>query len=368
MVNQPKRNRKPVLRYTDVPKWKTSKAQRGITKIPVDNVLAYSPVLVSEETDFTKILGGEIDTALHSSSSTSSYKPSTLSSNFVAQDSGMPTSSQLSTIAKKKNHISKSKTPTPMSTNRSNEPGSSLTNLLQELNKDEVDHSYGIIQEDSQGSYIKMTAILCWEKIPTLHFRGPVVMWSTLMLALENPYMISTKRLKVGNKIHWHIPRLCLQDFSFDGICLTDNQISCALEFLELVFTTWSNPRSAIGPEDGQSMTLVGNLVLSGSKVVYHQRLHHMPKYIEWLLRVMYSVGDKTPEEYAQRESLLWECVFLGLVFPYSIGIKCVNFLPVDESPFLPFAFRWLPSVWLIYTAVAKVLIQLRLCLEAIAT
>ncbi|KAJ9070244.1 hypothetical protein DSO57_1010282 [Entomophthora muscae] len=221
------------------------------------------------------------------------------------------------------------------------------------------------------------------------------------MLALENPYVITTKRLEVGNNIHWHIPRICPvvpQDFSFNGICLTDNQISCALELLELVFTAWFNPRSAIGPvplwhgsdshkyclreamsttldllsysqeRSCQSMTLVGNLVLSGSKVVYYLRLHHMPEYIEWLLGVMYSVGGKTPEEYVQRESLLWECVLLGLFSPYSIGISHVNFLPVDESPFLPFSFFWLPSVWLIYAAVAKVLIQLHLGLEPIAT
>ncbi|KAJ9089771.1 hypothetical protein DSO57_1009522 [Entomophthora muscae] len=114
-----------------------------------------------------------------------------------------------------------------------------------------------------------------------------------------------------------------------------------------------------------QSMTLVGNLVLSGSKVVYHQRLHYMPKYIEWMLGIMYSVGGKTSEEYAQKESLLWECIFLGLTFPYSIGSNCVNFLPVNDSPFLPFTFCWLPSVWIIYTAIAKVFIQLRLGLEA---
>ncbi|KAJ9050951.1 hypothetical protein DSO57_1009309 [Entomophthora muscae] len=202
----------------------------------------------------------------------------------------------------------------------------------------------------------------------------------------------------MGNNFHWRIPKLCLQDFSFDGICLTDNQISCALELLELVFAAWSNPRSAVGPVplwhglnsheywlrwamsttlellsyswagSCQSMMLVGNLVLSSSKVVYHQRLHHMTDYIEWLLGVMYSVRGKTPEEYAQQESLLWECILLGLAFPYSIGINCVNFLPVDESPFLPFAFCWLPSVWKIYAAVAKVLIQLYLGLEAIAT
>ncbi|KAJ9052248.1 hypothetical protein DSO57_1036102 [Entomophthora muscae] len=81
-------------------------------------------------------------------------------------------------------------------------------------------------------------------------------------------------------------------------------------------------------------MALVGNLVLSGSKVVYRQRLHHMPEYIEWLLGVMYSVGGKTPEEYAQQESLLWECILLGLAFPYSIGINRVNFLLVDNSSF----------------------------------
>ncbi|KAJ9055119.1 hypothetical protein DSO57_1007604 [Entomophthora muscae] len=79
----------------------------------------------------------------------------------------------------------------------------------------------------------------------------------------------------------------------------------------------------------------------------------------------MYLVGGKTPEEYARQESLLWECILLGLAFPYSIGINHVNFLPVNNSPFLPFAFRWLPSVWITYMAIAKVLIQLCLGLEA---
>ncbi|KAJ9084975.1 hypothetical protein DSO57_1018704 [Entomophthora muscae] len=126
---------------------------------------------------------------------------------------------------------------------------------------------------------------------------------------------------------------------------------------LELLSYNWAGSR--------QSMTLVGNLVLSGSKAVYHQRLHHMPKYVEWVLGVMFSVGGKTPEEYAQQESLLWEFILLGLTFPYSIDVNHVNFLPVDNSPFLLFAFCWLPSVWITYVAIAKVLIQLRLGLEA---
>ncbi|KAJ9058866.1 hypothetical protein DSO57_1007804 [Entomophthora muscae] len=91
-----------------------------------------------------------------------------------------------------------------------------------------------------------------------------------------------------------------------------------------------------------------------------------MPKYIEWLLGVMYLLGGKTPEEFAQQESLLWECVLLGLAFPYSIGVNHFSFLPIDDSPSLPFALCWLPNVWIIYTAVAKVLIQLYLGLEAI--
>ncbi|KAJ9053146.1 hypothetical protein DSO57_1027243 [Entomophthora muscae] len=90
-----------------------------------------------------------------------------------------------------------------------------------------------------------------------------------------------------------------------------------------------------------------------------------MPEYIEWLLGVMYSVGGKTPKEYAQQESLLWECILLGLAFPYLIGVNCVSFLPVNDSPFLPFAFQWLPSVWMAYAAIAKFLIQLHLGLEA---
>ncbi|KAJ9084630.1 hypothetical protein DSO57_1022492 [Entomophthora muscae] len=117
-----------------------------------------------------------------------------------------------------------------------------------------------------------------------------------------------------------------------------------------------------------QSIVLVGNLVLSSSKFVYRQRLHHMPKYIEWLLGVMYLVGGKTLKEYSQQESLLWECILLGFAFPYSIGVNRVNFLPVDDSPFLPFAFCWLPNIWIIYTAIAKVLIQLRLGSEALVS
>ncbi|KAJ9071789.1 hypothetical protein DSO57_1033548 [Entomophthora muscae] len=90
-----------------------------------------------------------------------------------------------------------------------------------------------------------------------------------------------------------------------------------------------------------------------------------MPEYIKWLLGVMYSVGGKTPEEYVQQESLLLECILLGLALPYLIGVNRVSFLPVNDSPFLPFAFRWLPSVWMTYTFISKVLIQLHLGLEA---
>ncbi|KAJ9059019.1 hypothetical protein DSO57_1006793 [Entomophthora muscae] len=86
------------------------------------------------------------------------------------------------------------------------------------------------------------------------------------------------------------------------------------------------------------------------------------------MLGVMYLVGGKTPKEYAQQESLLWECILLGLAFPYSIGVNRVDFLPNNDSPFLPFPFCWLPNVWIIYTAIAKVLIQLRLGLEAIVS
>ncbi|KAJ9058789.1 hypothetical protein DSO57_1008599 [Entomophthora muscae] len=315
----------------------------------------------------------------------------------------MPTSTQLLTIAKKRSHGSRSKATSTAPTDKVEEKAPTLIELLTTLSKNEMSNTPIIVREDSQGSYINLATHLYWEKFSILQFCVPVVMWSTLMLALKNPYIISTKRLKAGNNIHWRVPclkliryaQICLQDFSYDEVYLTDNQISCALKLLELVFTAWSDPRSAVGPAPlwhgsdshkyrlqramgtalellsynqaggRQSMTLVGNLVLSGSKVVYHQRLHHMPEYIKWLLGIMYSVRGKTPERYAQQERLLWECILLGLAFPYLIGVNCVSFLPVDDSPFLPFVFCWLPSVWMTYTAIAKVLIQLCLGLEA---
>ncbi|KAJ9074702.1 hypothetical protein DSO57_1003758 [Entomophthora muscae] len=373
MVNCPRRNKKTVVHYNNVPAQRVNQAPKQMPKFPVVTTHKYSPVLALEGTDFTKMLGGKIDTAFCSSSSAILYKPSTSLSKSRSQDSDMPTSSQLSTIAKKRGCSNKSKTTSTTPINKNDEPAPNSANILRTLNKSEVGITPMAIQEDSQGSYIKLSTNLHWEKFPILHFCGPVVMWSTLMLALENPYVISTKRLE-----------LCLQDFSFDGIYLTEDQISCALEFPELVFLAWSDPWSAVGPVplwhgsnrheycfkgqwagSRQSMTLVGNLVLSGSKVVYHKRLHHMPEYVKWLLGVMYSVGGKMPKEYAQKENLLWEIILLRLAFPYSIGVNCVNFLLVYNYPFLPFAFCWLPSVWITYAAIAKVLIQLRLGLEA---
>ncbi|KAJ9079249.1 hypothetical protein DSO57_1037359 [Entomophthora muscae] len=293
-----------------------------------------------------------------------SYQPSISPSKSGTQDSSMPTFTQLSTIAKKRSRGTRSKATSTAPTDKVEEKTPTLIELLTTLNKNKMSNTSIIVQEDSQGSYINLATHLYWQKFPILQFCGPVVMWSTLMLAPESPYVISTKRLKAGNNIHWRVPRLkliryaqiCLQDFSYDEVYLTDNQISHALELLELVFIAWSDPRSAVGPVllwhgsdsheyclqramdtalellsynqagSRQSMALVGNLVLSGSKVVYHQRLHHMPEYIEWLLGVMYSVGGKTPEEYAQQESLLWECILLGLVFSYSIGVNRVSF------------------------------------------
>ncbi|KAJ9048636.1 hypothetical protein DSO57_1032931 [Entomophthora muscae] len=286
----------------------------------------------------------------------------------------MPTSNQLSTIAKKRSCGNKSKTTSTTPTNKNDKPAPTLANLLKTLNESEVGITPITIQEDSQGSYIKLVNHLHWEKFPILQFHGPVIMWSTLMLALENPYVISTKRLKAGNNIHWRIPQvklvgyaqLCLQDFSFDGIYLTDNQISCALKFLELVFLAWSDPWSAVGlvplwhgsdsyeyrlqramntalellsynqAGSRQSMTLVGNLVLSGSKVVYHQRLHHMPRYIKWLLGVMYLVGVKTPEEYAQQESLSGSASYLDLLFLIQLALTVlISFLSMIPCFFL---------------------------------
>ncbi|KAJ9053020.1 hypothetical protein DSO57_1028369 [Entomophthora muscae] len=179
------------------------------------------------------------------------------------------------------------------------------------------------------------------------------------MLALEHLYMVSKRKLEIGNTIHWQLPLPKLMDyseiqldhFSFDGMSLSTNQKSRVLELLRVIFIAWINPNhkyclqramsatlDLLSYKDAgsrQSMTLVGNLALCGSKSVYHQRLHHMPEYLEWLLNMMYSIGGKTPEEYAQQESLLWECILLGIMFPYFIGINCVQFLPVDSTLFL---------------------------------
>ncbi|KAJ9070557.1 hypothetical protein DSO57_1006607 [Entomophthora muscae] len=307
-----------------------------------------------DEDEFTKILGGKKDIAFCSSPSTASYQPSISQSKSGTQDSGMSMSTQLSTIAKKRSCGSRSKATSTAPKDKIKEPALTLIKLLTTLNENKMSNTPLTVREENQGSYISLAVHLYWEKFPILQFRGPVVMWSTLMLALENPYVILTKRLKSGNNIHWRVPRLklvryaqiCLQDFYYDEVYLTDNQISCALKLLELVFTAWSDHRSAVGlvplwhgldsheyhlqramgtalellsynqAGSRQSMALVGNLVLSGYKVVYHQRLHHMPEYIEWLLSVMYSVGGKTQRICPARKPslgvhLAWTCISL---------------------------------------------------------
>ncbi|KAJ9080616.1 hypothetical protein DSO57_1022995 [Entomophthora muscae] len=178
------------------------------------------------------------------------------------------------------------------------------------------------------------------------------------MLVFKSPYVISTKKLEIENTVHWRFSivklvqyaQLCLQDFFYDKVFLTNNQVSPALKLLELVFTVWTNPHSAKdhmplwhGSDSHkywlqwamvatlkllsygragshQSMTVVGNLVLSSSKVVYHQILHHMPEYIEWLLRFIYSVGGKTPEEYAQHKRICKNAFYLDWHFPITLA------------------------------------------------
>ncbi|KAJ9055587.1 hypothetical protein DSO57_1002063 [Entomophthora muscae] len=320
----------------------------------------------------------------------SAYQPSTPKNTVL----------QLSTMNPKK--TSKSITPASQAGRSIH---SSLSTRLVDLNAKDVPSTTIVIQEDKHGKYIDMNLYVCWDSIPRLQLCGSFAMWPILMLTLEHSYIISTQKLEVGNTVHWWLPipklmdysRIQLDHFSFDGMSLLSNQKSCALELLNVIFFAWMNPKSFTGPaplyngsdshkyclqramsatldlpsykDSGsqQFMMLVGNLVLCGSKSVYHQRFHHMSEYLKWLLTMMYSVGGKTPEEYAQQESLLWECILLGIAFPYFIGINCVRLLPVDSTPFLPYSFHCLPSVWLIYAASVQILLQLRLAIEELA-
>ncbi|KAJ9090577.1 hypothetical protein DSO57_1001032 [Entomophthora muscae] len=160
MINRPKRNRKPVVCYTNVPKQRIHQAQKRIPKVPVVTAHKHLPVLALEETEFTEILGGKIYEAFCSTSSTTSNKPSPSSSKSGTQDSGMSTSNQLSTIVKKRSCSNKSKTASTTPTDKIDEPAPNLANLLKTLNENKVEITPITVQEDSQGSYIELATHL----------------------------------------------------------------------------------------------------------------------------------------------------------------------------------------------------------------
>ncbi|KAJ9069426.1 hypothetical protein DSO57_1018654 [Entomophthora muscae] len=201
---------------------------------------------------------------------------------------------------------------TPKSTTLTNQVmnsiHSSLSTRLKNLNSKDVSTNVVVIQEDQNRHYMDMNLHVCWDSISRFSLQGSFPMWLILMLALEHSYMISTQKIEVGNTVFWLLPFSKLMDylevqldqFKFDGMSLSTNQKSCALELLKVIFIAWMNPKSTAGPvplwhgSDSheyclqramsamldilsyknagscQSMTLVGNLVLYKSKSVYH--------------------------------------------------------------------------------------------------
>ncbi|KAJ9076897.1 hypothetical protein DSO57_1021872 [Entomophthora muscae] len=141
MANCQKRNKKPVVCYTDVSKLRINQAQKGIPKISVTTTHNYSPILALDEDEFTEILGGKIDTAFCSSPSMASYQPSISPSKSGTQDSGMPKSTQLSTIAKKRSRGSRSKATSIAPTDKVEEQTPTLIKLLTTLNKNKMSNN-----------------------------------------------------------------------------------------------------------------------------------------------------------------------------------------------------------------------------------
>ncbi|KAJ9060633.1 hypothetical protein DSO57_1028767 [Entomophthora muscae] len=92
----------------------------------------------------------------------------------------MPTSNQISTIAKKRSHSYNSKTTFITPTDKIDEPAPTLANLLKTLNKSEM----GITPMA--------------EKFPILHFRGPVVIVTvdSIMLGIVRPSKKAQKARK----------------------------------------------------------------------------------------------------------------------------------------------------------------------------
>ncbi|KAJ9085762.1 hypothetical protein DSO57_1010772 [Entomophthora muscae] len=82
-------------------------------------------------------------------------------------------------------------------------------------------------------------------------------------------------------------------------------------------------------------MVMAGNLILQGTNRYDTKREENMGVFLEWALSVFYGVGGQIPVGYALCESLLWDCIFLGVAFPVDIGVNCVSCLVGVYCPIL---------------------------------
>ncbi|KAJ9084298.1 hypothetical protein DSO57_1025981 [Entomophthora muscae] len=242
MINCPKQVRKPVVWYTDQPQQRATTIH-AISKGTSPKKPPYLSSILEpkEKVNFDELLGGKINIALLSSSSSSACQPSTPLNTVI-----------LLSIITPKRTLKLTPQPDQAICSISRSP----TTRLLDLNVKDISNAAATVQEDQHRQYMDMDLYVCWDSIPELQLYGSFAMWSVLMLALEHSYTISTQKLEFRNTIQWRvsIPKLMayseiqIGQFSFDGMYLLYDQQSCALKLLNVIFVAWMNPKSSMGP------------------------------------------------------------------------------------------------------------------------
>lgn len=115
-------------------------------------------------------------------------------------------------------------------------------------------------------------------------------------------------------------------------------------------------------------MALVGNLVLSGSRHSHYRLLEDQPGYLDYLLSEFHAISEKTPAAYGTRECILWDCILMGVLFPYYLGINRASLVSLKSTLLMPRGFRFFPQYWHTFAAVVLVARSMLSCHRVLAS
>lgn len=256
-----------------------------------------------------------------------------------------------------------------------------------------------VLGNSSDSLVVDLDKLFEWDKPEPMVLEGEYPLYSALLCVMRHTRPVSEATIQLGNEVHWQFDlergitflEKSLISFSYRGKTLSNSQAEYVGDIGIKVIRLWNQKggvpkklanwkgtdnmdfrlkRSFIiameRVNEGANQPLVelalcGNLIRAGTTKAFHQQYKHMPEFHNWLLETLYSINIRTPVEYTLRANLLWECIFMGVAFPISLGINR-GLLETDlRTPLFGTSVDYDEGLQLQYLALILPLLQLSL-------